>query len=520
MTVPSVPFRILALAPLAPRSKDPFVHPVPVDTAALDAAVAAFPLSFTVAVPGDLCPDRRLDVEIRRFKDFHPDGLLSSQPFLARLADARDFVRDAAARGLSDEAVREHLRAIPGLPPIVPPRPPAGTPPGKSTIDDILRMVALPQESSPLAGEMRNVAARIESILEGLLRHVFSDPDFRIAESAWRGVSMLLRQGIGDGDLSLELVPVHPDTLEETLDRLTVTCAEDLPSLVLIDLPFDNTPRRVELLEKVALFAETLLAPTICWVTPEAFGIDGWKDLPRLAYLPNALDVPAFAKLRRLQGLPSARWVAVTCNRFLARLPYGPDNKPSRIRFDEAEGVYASPVWAIGALIAQSVRKHGWPTRFTEWQKIRLENLPVRAFTGTRRIPSETVFPEDRLLQFPKAGFTPLAAALDMDIAFAPVEATLGRGSLRYQLLLAQIIRLLIWCKENLAADLAGEGLEDAIRRAFGAMWEKAGHSPPASLEVTATSGEGEEKGRVRITLDPSREVLPTGERIELEFPW
>lgn len=524
MTVPFAPFKILSLAPFAPQQKDACGRPVPVDPDRLDDAVAALSPRAAVDVPRDLVPEGRVEVEIRRLGDFDPDGLLAAVPRLAAVADALDFARSAPSRGISDEEVRNRLRAVPGLAPLVPPAPPAsrdaGAAPRKTTLDDILRMVAIPETPRAPAGAMRETIGLIEAALGAAIRRILLDPAFRAAESAWRGLSILARQGAGGGDLAFELAPVTEEMLEETLVRLSLGCAEDPPSLVLVDLPFDNTPRGIDLLEKVCAFAESLLAPAACWVGPAAFGIDRWEDLPRLAYLPHALEAPQFAKMRRLRGLPSARWAAVACNRFLVRAAHEPRNGRSRVRFDEGEALCASPVWALGAVVAQSVRRHGFPTRFTEWPTVRLENLPLRAHGPGHAIPAETIFPEDRLLQFPKAGFTPLAAALDRDFVFFPVETAFGGGSFCQKLLLAQVVRILIRCKDNLPADLSGAQIEKEIARAFAAHWERAGHPAPASLSIAARAAPDGGTGAVRVTLDPSREVLPTGERIELEMPW
>lgn len=521
MAVQSPAFKILALTPIVPQQTEAWARPaVPVRRGELDRAVADCGLSLTVAAPPGMRGNGWIAVDIRRFKDFHPDGLVAAHPDLAAFVEARDFVRDAAARGLSAAAVRERLRGVPNLPVAIAEPPPPKASPATSAIDSILNAVALPEGTAAPADETRSIITQIEAVLQGILRNVFSDGEFRSIESAWRGVNTLLRQGIGDGEIELELVPTTIDTLEETLGRLTLARAGNLPSLVLVDLPFDATASRVERLEKVLIFAETLLVPTVCMGTPGVLGLGGWEELSRLPYLPNVLDGPQFGKWRRLQGLPSARWVAVACNRFLVRPPYGPDNTPLKIRFDEPEGLFASPVWAVGTLIARSIRTHGWPTRFTEWPTIRLENLPLRDHERGHKTPTEALIGEDRLMQFAKAGFTPLASALDKDVAFTPVEATIGRGSFRRQLLLAFVARLLLLCQENLSSDLAGTALEESIRQVFNAVWEKTGQPPPAALRVTAAQGTGDRPGSLRVVLDPSRDVLPTGERIELEIPW
>ena len=91
-------------------------------------------------------------------------------------------------------------------------------------------------------------------------------PDCLI-ESVWQGIEYLLRQGMGNGEMSLEIIPVSQDTLDDLMTHLI----EHLPSLILVDLPLDNSPRSLGLLEKIALFSETLLVPTLCWITPQFF---------------------------------------------------------------------------------------------------------------------------------------------------------------------------------------------------------------------------------------------------------
>jgi predicted component of type VI protein secretion system len=315
-------------------------------------------------------------------------------------------------------------------------------------------MVAMPGEETASSVESQPFATQINLLLDQILRQVFSDPDYRNLESTHQGLQFLMKQAKDDREILFEIVPVSIDSLEETLDRLTVSLIDNLPSLVILDLPFDSSPRSMELLEKVALFSETLLVPTLCWVSPKFLYLDQWEEMKRLPFLPHYIDEPAFAKWRRLRELSSSKWIALLCNRFLIRYPYGPENRPRLVQFDEPNYLWISPVWAAGGLLLQSILRTGWPTRFTDWQNIRLTDLAIHLIEGVRGIPTETSFSDERIDQLVRVGIVPLVSALNKDFAFIPRETTAGGSSLSYQLFLSRVTQFLFWCKDHFEANL------------------------------------------------------------------
>lgn len=521
MQIPSIPFKILALAPFTnqedPWSEDPLV----VDKASMDKAMANLGVTCAVSVPRHLFPDGELEVTCKQFKDFHPDSLVQNNAFLKNLRDARNFVETADKQGLLSDQIAARLKEWPNLPPIQI-RGTRQTHPKKSSssVDDILKMVALPEENRTFSSDTTGVIDQIDALLGQTLGHVFSSEAFRRLESVWQGLKCLLEQGHDNGNTKVEIVPVNLDNLDETLDNLTVKLVNDIPSLVIADLPFNNTPRNVECLEKIAGFAETLLSPAVCWVTHEFLHLASWDDLNKLSFLPHYLDEASFAKWRNLAGTPSARWLAVTCNRFLTRYPYGPDNKPHLVSFHEAGPLWVSPVWAVGALVTQSHVKTGWPTRFTDWQLIRLENLPLDTRQANKPIATEVAIPENRIDQFARSGITPLVGYRNKDIAFVLEEATVGKGSLRYQLFLSRIAHFLLSCKDSFGKEMATRQLEDAITNALSLFWEKSGDPAPKSLEVSISDPDSEDRILVKVSVAPSRHVLPSGKKAEIEFFW
>jgi hypothetical protein len=527
MTAPFPPFKVLAIAPFTPPGES-FRHrpPLRIDGVGTDGVMERLGVTFLVPLPAVLRrpggPGPDLSVALQGMRDFRPDGLARSNPVLRNLLEARTFVEESPARGLSAEDVHRRLREWPDLPDVIGPE---GLEPGGrkadavpiSRVDDILRMVAMPGDGSASSGETRPVADRIDAVIRDVLERVFADGTFRELEAAWRGLGLLLKEAGDGGDVVVEVVSASRETLPETLGALLPGLVEDPPSLILLDIPFDGSARGLEILEETASFAATLLAPALCWITPAFLHIDSWADLERLPFLPHHFEEQVFAKWRKLKSSPAARWLAVTCNRFLAREPYGPDDRHSRCRFAESEKLWAGPVWAAGSLIARSLRRHGWPTRFTEWRTIRLENLALHAVSGSRQVPTETLISDDRLSQFLKAGITPLVSSLDRDIAFFPDERTAAGESLRYQLFVSRLSRFLMAAKDRLGTHLSSEEAARAILETLGIFWARTGHPrPPFDASV---AGQGPGKPAVlRLSVEPSREVLPVGGRVDLDL--
>lgn len=522
MRIPNIPFKILALAPFRGRNADVWREgPVPVDEMSLDEALKRMDLSLTLNLPKKLCPPGELTVSFSNIKDFQPDGLVRSNPFLKNLLDAKKFVEEAGAKGLSGAEVCSRLEGWSNLPPIntsVEPQP--AKPKSASSVDDILEMVALPQELEVLPTKGQPLLSQIDSIFCQIMEEIFSEARVRELESVWTGLRFLLRSGGANGEVKLEIVPVLRETLKEALGNLLTKIALDPPDLLLFDFPFNSTPLSLELLEEIAQFSETLLAPAICWIDHNFLHLDTWKDLKRRPYLPHYLEEAAFAKWRRLKEIPPGRWIAATCNRFLLRYPYGPDNRAKLVDFEENQELWISPVWAFGCLVGQSVVKTGWPTRYTDWQRVRIEGLALHQVAANKLIPTETSFSEDRIEQFIRGGIIPLVSSYNKDIAFTPFETTVAGTSLNYQLLVTRISRLLFWCKDNFEADMKPADLEKDLNKAFSLFWENTGHPAPENLEISAKRPDPDKPTMVRLVFEPPRQILAPAEEVQLEFYW
>lgn len=516
-----MPFKILALAPFRLDDEIWTQPPVSIDNMDLDPVMDELGISFYLPISADLCPAGGLDIKFSKLKDFHPDALVQNNSFLSHLLDAKSYLTGTKTRNLSAQEKIQGLKQWPDLPSIqITSEKKDSKPPLTRTVDNILNMVALPGESPGPSPKFHTELAQIDSILQQVLSHIFTLENFRASETAWRGLKLLLQQSAGDSNVKLEIVPATLSTLEETLDNLTANLIHNLPSLILIDLPFDNSPFCIKLLERISRLAEILLVPAMVWITPRFLQIDVWNDLNKLPFLPHFLEEPAFAKWRGLKSQSPANWLTVTCNRFLLRYPYGGENMPRKFQFHEHLQLWTGPVWAAACLIAQSFIKTGWPTRFTDWQDIKIDDLALDTKSAPRPIPTEALFTEDRIDQFRRSGIMPLATMQNKDVAFVPAETTMGGGSLSYQLLVSRITQFILWSLDNFPKELGAVELEEGLRRAFSLFWGKSGHEGPDNLEISAGHPGPDNRIPLRIALQPSRKILPSGEKIVLEFSW
>jgi len=273
MQIPFMPFKVLALAPFRFNDSIPWTQPpVSIDHTNIDDVMGALEIVHYFPIPTDLCPAGGLDMKFSHIKDFHPESMVQNIPFLKHLLEAKNYLTDPGTRNLSVQEKTAKLQQWPDLPPIrIESEKKDSKPQSTDVIDNILDMIALPDESPGPSPKFQTESAQIDSILQQVLNHIFIHEKFRHSETAWRGLKLLLQQSAGDSDVKLEIMPVTLNTLEEILDNLTADLIQNLPSLILIDFPFDNSPFCIKLLEKISGLAEVLLVPAMVWITPRVY---------------------------------------------------------------------------------------------------------------------------------------------------------------------------------------------------------------------------------------------------------
>jgi type VI secretion system protein ImpC len=513
----------LCLAPFGLVPEGARLERLEVRAGRLDEAVGAVSPSVFLPVPHDLCPAGALELSFDTIKSFHPDLLVKKNPYLNTLLEVKNYLDDAIARGLPPGDIHARLSQYRGLPfelGAVEPLPATGHAGG--LVDDILSMVAAPaaaetKPSSP--GRPQAWLAEVETIMAKLFSHIFASPELRTYESSWRGLELLLRETAGKPSLRVSIAAVSLAALETGLDQLRDELISDPPSLLLVDLEWDNSPRAMELLQRLAGLGETLLTPVVTALSPRFFHPEGWDGFQKLSYLPHLLDEAPWAKWRHLRRQGSAHWLTAVVNRLRLRCRYSRELPVRLVTFEEPYYLWTGPVWAVGALAAQRVAASGWPTRLAEHQSVHLSALAPAADKDMVRI-TEMDFPEERVHQLSEIGVVPVLASARRDAVFLPRAITVAGGSLGYQLALGRMIALALWCRDHAGEAAGPEEVEKELMTAFGQYFSLVGPQPPADLEINVSEQGPGRPMLVSIAFTLPAQVMPEGARIELSLNW
>jgi type VI secretion system protein ImpC len=516
MQVPSIPYTILILAPFSGESETIWSEaPIQFDKQAPDAALAAFNSSIFIPLPTALCPAGGLALTFSGRKDFTPDGLIAHQSYLTNLLEAESYLTDAEKKNLQKVDVDKGLARWLDLPPLLQqPATKAKVPRAQSdTLDTLLSMVSLPDTGK------RNLKG-YGAIAKQILSHIFHDPAFTAMEAACQGLQLLADECSPENEITLLLVPVHQESLEKTLDAQLPFLIQNPPALILVDLPFGGSARSIRQLAKLADIGQLLLVPTIAWITVDFFHVDDWDGFERLSFLPHHMKQPAFIKWQKVRRSPAARWLGLFCNRFLSRYPYGPDNRPRHIDFVETENPWLSPVWAVGKLIGQRVKRSNWPTGIQAGQTNRIEGLALDHSNVRSPMPVEKTFTDARLEQLERCGIAAFVSRRGSDSIFlsSNIMASSDVG-LDHQSLTCLVTRFTLWCKDTFTEDIQVEELPDALQRAWRSYLDtrKIGYGEmPLNVEICRS----EQEIIVCCKWRPSEKILPSGEELVLEVAW
>ena len=530
MSAHKLPFDIVVLAPF---------HAVPeghyrprlfkADTCSIDECLAEMGPSLSVSLPEELAPSGWLDIRVDSMDKFSPDGLIAGTDYLRNINEAKNFIRESLESGKNADEIYDRLKDWTGLP-IEMKHQPAGGGGGKpdkgpssssGAVDDILSMVAMPDDKPTegagpsVSGGPEEWADQLGQVIDRIMVNVFSHEDFRMYEASWRGLELLYKAGVeeSDGRVGLRLCSVTMPVLGECLEGIEEELFDAPPSLIVVAIPFDSSPMALENMGRLAKMAETLLAPAVVSVNEKFFGLSRWDDLHKLPFVPNHLEQAQYAKWRKMAGGSAAEWIAVATNPMLGRAPYDRENRPDKTEFIEGKELWVSPSWAAGALAAGKMKETGWACGISGGMVIKAASS---ADTG---MATAADMSEDRGDQMARSGIMPLVGRKGTGDVFFPMAVTASGASFDRQMLVSRIISLVLWAKDNFEHGMGPAETELNLAAAFGEYWESTGQSLPQdfSLSVTETN---EGPYLLSISMTPDRAILPTGESIELQLGW
>jgi type VI secretion system protein ImpC len=471
----------------------------------------------------ELCPEGGITIEIRESGQFKPDRLVKATPYLTHFLEAAELVGNAHRNG-EDPAqtasrLRENYSDLPDdllTPPLASPEAPKEK---AANVDDILAMVAMPDRAGS-GGKATDWPSRIKNRLAEILSLIYENTEFQQYQASWLGLESLLRQGPvkESSNVELKVANLHPDGPDRALAHVMESLYSDPPNLILVDHPFDATEKSLNQVREIATFAENLMAPTICWITHRFFHINGWPDLAKISYLRHHLEDAAYAKWRKLAEESAASWLGLLCNRYVGRPAYGTDEQKETL-FQESGPRMLGPVWAFGAVTAQSVLEYGWPTRFTDYVNCTLRDLPMVDLGSGEPTAAELPISEDRMAEFIEAGITPLVSPKRKDTAFFPRETAFGGASLKVQMFLCLVLG---WLFEQQKARQSFEqgDLAESLKAGLTALFEKSGQPGPAVLEIKIMETRDDGSILMDVQLQPPHSMMAGAPELHFTFVW
>ncbi len=287
--------------------------------------------------------------------------------------------------------------------------------------------------------------AEIDNRLSGQLNEILHHEKFQKLESAWRGLKLVVDRTNFRENVKLDLLNINKDELLEDFEDSPELTKSGLYNLVytqeygqfggepygamIANYDFGPGPQDIGLLGKVASVATMSHAPFIAAAGAGFFGLESFQGLPNLKDLESVFEGPQYTKWQSFRESEDARYVGLTCPRFLLRLPYGSETVPVKaFNYEETvQGKHASYLWgntafAFATRLADSFAKFRWcPNIIGPQSGGAVEDLPLHQYEAMgeiqTKIPTEVLLSERKEYELAEQGFIGLTMRKGSDEA-------------------------------------------------------------------------------------------------------
>src|SRR5260370_3059217 len=209
--------------------------------------------------------------------------------------------------------------------------------------------------------------AQIDHLLSLQLNEIMHHPAFQKLEGSWRGLKYLMDNSETGVGLKIRVFNATKKELLRDIEKAPEFDQSALfkkiyeeeygvfggaPFGALIgDYEFGKHPEDMALLEGVSHIAAQAHAPFCSAAAPDLFNLESYTSLDAPRDLAKIFDQTDYAKWKSFRQSEDSRYVALTCPRTLARLPYGAETKLiDEFRYEEhVDGSYNSKYMLLSA---------------------------------------------------------------------------------------------------------------------------------------------------------------------------
>lgn len=441
-TTAETPFRIALIGDWSGRSNRSLFasspelatwRPLVIDRDNLDQTISRLGVKLHLPVTSD--GSLSLTIDFNQLDDFHPDRIFQRLEMFETLRRTRFRLSNSKTFGEAAEEVRKWASSSPTESLSGEPRamqePFAGeasaskgslldqileaktnevTKPASASsnlspdISALVREVVKPYLVPGDEEERGELIATVDTAISKELRAIMHQPDFQALEAAWRALDFLASRLETGPTLKLHLLDISREEFEADLlgeneidssglykllvERTVGTPGATPWAVVAANYEFDFSSKDAKLLERASLIASAAGAPFIAAAKSAVAGCESLFETPDPDEWRQSLDAETETAWDTLKQLPSARYLGLALPRFLMRLPYGAETRPTE-EFDFEElpmdtppehesYLWANPTFAIAYLLATAFSESGWNLRPGDFQEI--EGLPLHIY--------------------------------------------------------------------------------------------------------------------------------------------
>lgn len=317
--------------------------------------------------------------------------------------------------------------------------PPAGderpVTPAARALDKLVGLLGAGRSGQAGSATLAGLAAVVDEAMSDTLRAVLSDPTFQALEQTWSGLRFLIRRVDVRTGVRLFVLPSTRALLAGHARDVYEPFAEEQRRgarvvVALADFDLAGDADGLVLAAALAAVAAENQSPLIAGADSGLLGIESLAGIEAIENVDDLLADDAHAGWRELRADEDSRWLAITANRFLMRLPYGAEfDRVKGFAFEENPAeqepsyLWGRGIWALGVSIAASYARTGWGVQLTgQDEDVVVGDLPVRlARLKTGEIvpaPLEALLSERRALEFSLGGVITLLCRRGGDFAF------------------------------------------------------------------------------------------------------
>ena len=225
--------------------------------------------------------------------------------------------------------------------------------------------------------------AEIDRKLSGQIDEILHNKDVQKLESAWRGLKFVVNRTDFRESNKVELLNISKDQLLEDFEDSPEIVRSGLYKLaytaeygqfggepyaaMIANYDFGPGAQDIALLQNCASVASMAHAPFIAAAGPKFFGLDNdFQGLDNLKDLDSVFEGPQYTKWNSFRESEDARYVGLTCPRFLLRLPYGEDNPVKAFNYTESvDSGHNSYLWgntsfSFATKLTESFAQYRW----------------------------------------------------------------------------------------------------------------------------------------------------------------